>query len=52
MLSVSSDTLLFGDDAGKNDVRRLTERLERLTPEQFAIADAMLSQRIAAFSLR
>lgn len=52
VLSVSSDALLFGDSAGKNDVRRLTERLERLTPEQFEIADAMLSQLVAAFSLR
>ena len=52
VLSVSSDTILFGDQAEKNDVQRLTERLERLTPEQFEVADAMLSQLIAAFSLR
>lgn len=52
VLSVSSDVLLFGDKNGKNDVRQLAERLERLTPEQFEIADAMLSQLIAALSLR
>ncbi len=38
-LSVSSDTILFGDD-GKNDAAYLVERLERLSPEQFkAVAD-------------
>ncbi len=38
-LSVSSDTILFGD-SGKNDAAYLVERLERLSPEQFkAVAD-------------
>ncbi len=38
-LSISSDTILFGD-GGKNDAAYLAERLERLSPEQFkAVAD-------------
>ncbi len=38
-LSVSSDTILFGDGE-KNDAAYLMERLERLSPEQFkAMAD-------------
>ncbi len=38
-LSISSDTILFGDGE-KNDAAYLVERLERLSPKQFkAVAD-------------
>ena len=49
-LSVSSDTLLFGRGP-ETDVRRLAERLARLDPEQLRIADAVLSNLLAAFAL-
>ncbi len=50
VLSVSSDTLLFGP-AGQNDVRDLTARLERLSPEQFGIARDILNKLMEAFAL-
>ena len=42
-LSVSSDWILFGD-GGKNDLRYLTEKLERLPPEQFKAVESFLNQ--------
>ena len=42
-LSISSDSILFGD-MGKNNIAYLTNRLERLTPEQFAAVETFLNQ--------
>ena len=50
VLSVSSNSLLF-EESPKNDVQAITERLERLTPEQFAIANDILCKVIKAFSV-
>lgn len=49
-LSVSANTLLFENDP-KNDVEDLTRRLERLTPEQLAIARDVLGKLLEAFAL-
>lgn len=50
VLSVSSNSLLF-ENTQKNDVKAITERLERLTPEQFAIANDILCKVMEAFSV-
>lgn len=50
VLSVSSDALLF-DAVAKNDTKSITSRLERLSPKQYEIAEAMLSNLLEAFSL-
>ena len=50
MLSISSNSLLF-EESPKNDVQAITERLERLTPEQFAIANDILCKVMEAFSV-
>lgn len=50
VLSISSNTLLF-ENSRKNDVQSITERLERLTPEQFAIARDILCKVMEAFSI-
>lgn len=50
ILSISSNSLLF-ENTPKNDVQALTERLERLTPEQFAIASDVLCKLLEAFAL-
>ena len=50
VLSISSSTLLC-ENSHKNDVQAITERLERLTPEQFAITNDILCNVLAAFSL-
>lgn len=50
VLSVSSNSLLF-ESSAKNDVQAITERLERLTPEQFAIANDVLCKVLEAFAL-
>ena len=50
VLSVSSNSLLF-ENSPKNDVQSITERLERLTPEQFEIANAVLCKVLEAFAL-
>lgn len=50
VLSISSNSLLF-ENTPKNDVQALTERLERLTPEQFAIAGDVLCKVLEAFAL-
>lgn len=41
-LSISSDSILFGD-MGRNDIQLLTDRLERLSPEQYAAVEAFLN---------
>ena len=48
MLHVSSDALIFGE-AQQNDTAELAARLSRLTPEQFKIADNMISNLLSAF---
>ncbi len=50
VLSISSDTILFGESR-TNDVSDLTARLERLTPEQYAIAKDILFKLLEAFAL-
>ena len=50
VLSISSSTLLC-ENSHKNDVQAITERLERLTPEQFAIANDILCKVLSAFAL-
>jgi len=50
ILSISSNSLLF-ENTPKNDVQALTERLERLTPDQFAIASDVLCKLLEAFAL-
>lgn len=42
-LSISSDLIIFGDQ-DKNDTAYIAERLERLTPEQFAAIKTFLDQ--------
>lgn len=49
-LSISSDAILF-TDIPKNDTSNLTKRLERLTPEQFEIAENMIRELLKAFAL-
>lgn len=50
VLSISSNSLLF-ESTPKNDVQAITERFERLTPEQFAIANDVLCKVLEAFNL-
>lgn len=50
VLSISSNSLLF-ENTPKNDIQAITERLERLTPEQFEIANTVLCKVIEAFAL-
>ena len=50
-LSISSDAILF-PDTHKNDTSDLTKRLERLTPEQFEIAENMIRELLKAFALK
>ena len=50
VLSISSNSLLF-EESPKNDVQAITERLERLTPEQFSIANDILCKVMEAFSV-
>jgi len=50
VLSISSNALLF-EESPRNDVQAITERLERLTPEQFAIARDILCSVMEAFSV-
>lgn len=51
VLSISSNSLLF-ENTPKNDIQSITERLERLTPEQFEIANEILCKVIEAFSTK
>lgn len=48
-LAVSSDWILFGDQ-GINKMEYITERLKRLSPEQFAIMERFLNQTIHLFN--
>lgn len=50
VLSVSSDTLLFGPETG-NNTADLVAQLERLTPEQFEIARGVFDKLMEAFAL-
>lgn len=50
VLSISSNSLLF-ENSQKNDVQAITERLERLSPKQFAIANDVLCKVLEAFSV-
>lgn len=49
-LSISSDDLLF-EGREKTDLQALEERLSRLSPEQFEIANHAMSGLLAAFAL-
>lgn len=51
ILSISSNSLLF-ESTPKNDIQAITERLERLNPEQFEIANEILCKVIEAFSTK
>lgn len=51
VLSVSSDTLLF-EAVPKNDVHSITERLERLSPEQLSIVGDVICKLLEAFALQ
>ena len=51
VLSISSDALLFEDKEHENNVSDLAQRLERLTPNQYRIANDMLSNLLEAFSI-
>ena len=51
VLSISSNSLLF-ENTPKNDVQAITEKLERLSPEQFEIANDILCKVIEAFSTK
>lgn len=48
-LSISSDLILFGD-RGQNDVEYLSERLKRLSPEQFKAVNTFLNQVFDLFT--
>lgn len=49
-LSISSNSLLF-ECTQENDVQGLVERLERLSPEQFEIANSIICKLLEAFGL-
>ena len=49
-LFISSDSLLF-DESPRNDVEVLAERLSRMSPKQFKIANEMLASLLKAFAL-
>ena len=51
VLSISSDTLLYDKTEQENNVSDLARRLERLTPNQYRIANDMLSSLLEAFAL-
>ena len=50
ILGVSSDRLIFGPAQNENS-DDLIKRLERLTPAQYAIADAILAKLTEAFQM-
>lgn len=50
IFSIPSDRLLFGK-VEKSDVQDMTERLERLSPEQLRVARNVLNDMLDAFSL-
>lgn len=49
-LCISSNVLLF-EGTPRNDVQSITERLERLNPHQFDIANSVICKLFEAFSL-
>lgn len=51
MLGESSDALIFGN-SDNVDARDMTQRLERLTPEQYHIADSIMTKLLEAFRLK
>ena len=50
VLAISSDTLLFGE-IGTNDTQGLAQRLERLSPAQYKIANDVMCSLLEAFAL-
>lgn len=50
-LCISSNVLLF-EDTPRNDVQSITERLERLSPQQFDIANSVICKLFEAFTLK
>ena len=50
MLAISSDALLFGERKA-NDTRDLVQRLERLSPAQYRIANDVMCRLLEAFAL-
>ena len=48
-LAISSDSILFGASE-KNNILLLSDRLSRLSPKQFKIAEAMMSNLLEAFA--
>jgi len=54
VLGVSSDEILFGERTDTyiaNDATGIAHRLERLTPEQFEIAKAIINKLFEAFAM-
>lgn len=49
-LSISSDALIFGE-IEQRDTGDLTDRLARLSPEQYKIASEIVNKLLEAFSL-
>lgn len=52
VLKISSDTLLFDATEKMSEAELLTDRLARLSPEQFAIVKAVLNKLLEAFALK
>ena len=50
VLKISPSVILYQQEQ-RNDLSGLSDQLERLSPEQFAIAREMLSQLLRAFDL-
>ena len=50
-LCISSNVLLF-EGTPRNDVQSITERLERLNPQQFDIANSVICKLFEAFTLK
>ena len=49
-LSISGDAVLF-PNAPENDISNPAKRLQRLTPEQYEIANSIMNKLFEAFSL-
>lgn len=50
VLAVSSDSILFGNTSS-NNINALQNRLERLSPKQYQIAESMMASLLEAFAL-
>ena len=50
-LSVSSDSLLFGESHLNNDVQDLTDQLALLPPEKFELVSEVIAKLLAAFAM-